>query len=125
MRGSRSLPSVASTLFGAWIAFCAGTSVAQNMFFLRDAPISFMDREDKAMMMRNYEQALDSLPDGDTNGWHNPKTGNSGTATPLKTMKENGRTCRLLEITNDAGGQSAHSEWTLCKTKNGWKVSAR
>jgi surface antigen len=125
MPPSRTLTFVASIPLAASIALCAGTALAQNMRFLRDAPISFMNREDSAMMMRNYEEALDSLPDGDTNAWLNPKTGHSGTATPLKTMKQNGTTCRLLEITNNAGGQSARSEWTACKTKNGWRTSGR
>jgi len=45
-----------------------------------------------------------------------------GTATPLKTTKEKGMTCRLLEITNQAGGLSGRSELTFCKTKDGWKI---
>jgi surface antigen len=125
MLGSKTLVSVAAILSGASIALCAGTTLAQNMRFLRNAPVSFMNKEDTAMMVRNYEEALDSLPDGDTNAWLNPKTGASGTATPLKTMKRNGTTCRLLEITNNAGGQSARTEWTVCKTKNGWRTSGR
>ena len=125
MPASRTLTFVASLPLAASIALCAGPTLAQNMRFLQDAPISFMNREDNAMMVRNYEEALDSLPDGHTNAWLNPTTGHSGTATPLKTMKENGQTCRLLEITNNAGGQSARSEWTVCKTKSGWRVSGR
>jgi hypothetical protein len=79
----------APILLAASITLCAGATLAQNTRFLRDAPISFMTREDHAMLVRNYEEALDSLPDGYTNAWLNPKTGHSGTATPLKTMKEN------------------------------------
>ena len=125
MPASRTLKLVASLSFVAPIALFAGTTLAQNMRFLRDSPISFMNREDNAMMVRNYEEALDKLPDGHTNAWVNAKTGHSGTATPLRTMKQNGQTCRLLEITNNAGGQSARSEWTVCKTKNGWRTSGR
>lgn len=112
-------------LLGVSMALCAGTVLAQNISFMRDAPISFMNRDDTAMMMRNYQQALDSLPDGHTNTWSNPKTGHSGTATPLKTMKDGGKNCRLIEITNHAGGQSGRSEWTFCKTNEGWKTSGR
>jgi surface antigen len=110
-------------LVGAAIVFAAGTAGAQVMF-LKDAPVSFMNKDDTAMMTRNYTQALDSLPDGHTSAWTNPKTGASGTATPLRTMKEKGMACRRLEITNHAGGRSGRSEWTLCKTKGGWKVSS-
>jgi surface antigen len=112
-------------LAGASIALCAGQAGAQMISFMKDAPISFMNREDTAMLVRNYQQALDSLPDGHTNAWTNPKTGHSGTATPLKTTKEKGTTCRLIEITNHAGGQSGRSEWTFCKTKEGWKTAGR
>ena len=112
-------------LAGVSIAFVAGTAAAQNLGFLKDSPVARMNREDTAMLARNYQQALDSLPDGHTNTWTNPKTGSSGTATPLKTMQEKGTTCRVLEMTNQAGGLSGRSEWTFCKTKDGWKTSGR
>ena len=109
-------------LVGASVALFAATAAAQTTTFLRDAPISFMNRDDTAMLVRNYTQALDTLPDGHTNTWTNPKTGATGTATPLKTMQQKGMTCRQLELTNHAGGQSGRSEWTFCKTKAGWKI---
>jgi surface antigen len=112
-------------LVGVSLALGGGIAAGQTTTFMKDAPISFMNREDTAMLVRNYQQALDSLPDGHTNAWTNPKTGHSGTATPLRTMKEKGTTCRLLEVTNHAGGQSGRSEWTFCKTKEGWKTSGR
>ena len=112
-------------LVGVSIALGAATATAQNLGFLRDSPVSRMNSEDTAMLVRNYQQALDSLPDGYTNAWTNPKTGASGTATPLKSTKEKGTACRLLEITNQAGGQSGRSEWTFCKTKDGWRTSGR
>jgi surface antigen len=112
-------------LVGASFALAAASATAQTITFMRDAPISHMNREDTAMMVRNYTQALDSLPDGHVNTWTNPKTGATGTATPLKTTKEKGTTCRLIEITNHAGGKSGRSEWTFCKTKDGWRTSGR
>jgi surface antigen len=111
-------------LVGVSLALGGGIAAGQTMTFMKDAPISFMNREDTAMLVRNYTQALDSLPDGHTNAWTNPKTGHSGTATPLRTMKEKGMACRRLEMTNNAGGQSGRSEWTFCKTKDGWKVAS-
>jgi len=119
------MPATRTFLIGLSLAMCAGAAAAQNIGFLRDAPISFMNKDDTALLTRNYQEALDSLPDGHTNAWSNPKTGHSGTATPLKTMKDAGRNCRLLEVTNSAGGQSGRSEWTFCKTKDGWKTSGR
>ena len=112
-------------LVGVSIALGAGSATAQSFGFMQDAPVARMNREDTAMLVRNYQEALDSLPDGHTNTWTNPKTGSSGTATPLKTMKDKGMTCRLLEMTNHAGGMSARNEWTFCKTKYGWRTSGR
>jgi surface antigen len=112
-------------LVGASFALAAASATAQLITFMKDAPISRMNREDTAMMTRNYEQALDSLPDGHINTWTNAKTGASGTATPLNTTKQKGMTCRLIEITNHAGGLSGRSEWTFCKTKDGWRTSGR
>ncbi len=119
MRRTRNL------LVGASIAFVAGIATAQTFGFMQDAPVSKMNREDTTMLVRNYQQALDSLPDGHTNAWTNPKTGSSGTATPLNTTKEKGMTCRRLELTNNAGGMSGRTEWTFCKTKDGWRTSGR
>jgi surface antigen len=110
-------------LIGLSISLCAGAAQGQRIGFMQDAPVSFMNREDTALLERNYREALDTLPDGYTNTWTNPKTGHSGTATPLRTTKEGGTTCRLLEITNHAGGQSGRTEWTFCKTKAGWRTS--
>jgi surface antigen len=117
--------SAGMILVGVSLALGGGSVAGQTTTFLRDAPISFMNKEDTTLLVRNYQQALDSLPDGHTNAWANSKTGHSGTATPLKTMKEGGTTCRLIEITNNAGGQSGRSEWKFCKTKEGWRSSGR
>lgn len=118
----RAIPTLLVTFA---LPLCAATSLAQNIDFLRDAPIAHMTKEDIALMERNYLQALDSLPDGHTNTWTNPKTGASGTATPTRTTKQDGATCRMLEITNQAGGRSGRSEWTFCETKGGWRTSGR
>jgi surface antigen len=115
------MPRIRTLLAGVSLALVAGTAAAQ-FGFLRDSAMSFMNREDTQLLVRNYTQALDSLPDGHTSTWTNPKTGHSGTATPLSTTKQKGMTCRLLEITNHAGGKSGRSEFTFCKTKDGWRI---
>jgi surface antigen len=84
--------------------------------------MSFMNRDDIAMISANFNQALESLPDGHTNTWTNPKSGHSGTASPMKSFKENGMACRTLEMTNTAGGQTGRSELVFCKTSAGWKA---
>jgi len=110
----------------AALAALAATSLAvnaQNMGFLRDSPIQRMTREDTVMMMRNSSEALSRNADGETSGWSNPKTGASGTATPLRTFTEKGMKCRETRYTNHAGGFNGESTFNLCRVASGeWKV---
>ena len=96
---------------------------AQNMGFLRDSPIQKMTPQDSEMMMRNSNEALNRNADGETSGWSNPKTGASGTATPLRTFTQKGMKCRETQYTNHAGGFNGASTFTLCQVASGqWKV---
>ena len=47
-------------LVGVSIALGAGGAAAQNLGFLQDSPVARMNREDTAMLARNYQQALDA-----------------------------------------------------------------
>src|SRR4029453_595753 len=84
-------PHGALTMKLARIAACAALVAAgfhvhaQNLGFLRDSPIQRMTKEDTGMMVRNSSEALNRNADGETSGWSKPKTGASGTATPLGT----------------------------------------
>jgi surface antigen len=110
----------------AALAALAATSLAvhaQNMGFLRDSPIQRMTKEDTVMMMRNSSEALNRNANGETSGWSNPKTGASGTATPLRTFTQKGMKCRETRYTNHAGGFNGDSTFTLCRVASGeWKV---
>jgi surface antigen len=109
-------------LVAAVMAVGAGSALAQNLGFMRDSAMSFMNRDDVAMILKNYTLALDTLPDGHTTTWTNPKSGHSGTASPMKSFKEKGMDCRSLEMSNTAGGQTGRSELVFCKTSAGWKA---
>jgi surface antigen len=101
----------------------ASVAAAQNIGFLVGGPMERMTQEDVRLLAKNYLDALDRLPDGHTNGWLNPKTGHSGTATPQKSFERGGRKCRLLEFTNAADGRSGRAEFTFCKQPDGaWKI---
>ncbi len=111
----------------AAFAALAATSLAvhaQNLGFLRDSPIQRMTPEDQQMMMRNSNEALNRNADGETSGWSNPKTGASGTATPLRTFTQKGMKCRETQYTNHAGGFNGDSTFTLCRVASGeWKIA--
>lgn len=106
----------------ALAAIVAQPAFAQQFGLFRgDTALGNMTKQDAAMMMRNYSEALDRNPNGHTSTWTNAATGASGTATPLDTGTAKGMTCRRIEITNSAGGASGRGEYRACKTKDGWK----
>lgn len=112
---------------GGWLAAVvmavgAGAAVAQNLGFMSDSAMAFMNRDDVAMIQKNYMTALDTLADGHVSTWTNPKTRHSGTAEPTRSFKEKGMDCRSLRMTNTAGGQTGSSDFIFCKTGAGWKA---
>ncbi len=118
---NRSCSAALSILFLAY-----GAAYAQgNMSFLTDSPIEKMTKEDIALLVKHSNEALSTNENGHTSGWTNPKTGASGTITPLTTFTQRGTTCRRTEYTNAAGGFKGRSEYTLCRAPTGqWKISS-
>jgi surface antigen len=108
--------------FAALAALAATVHAQSNMRFLEDAPIEKMTREDLALMLKNSNEALSRNADGETSGWANPKTGASGTATPLRSFTQKGMKCREAQYTNHAGGFNGGGRYTLCRVGNDWKL---
>jgi surface antigen len=110
-------------LAAALAASCALAQAQSNFAFLQDAPIQKMTKEDLALLMKNSNEALSRNADGETSGWTNPKSGASGTATPLRSFTRQGMKCREAEYTNHAGGFNGAGRYTLCRVPNGeWKL---
>lgn len=110
-------------LAAALAASCALAQAQSNFAFLQDAPIQKMTKEDLALLMKNSNEALSRNADGETSGWSNPKTGASGTATPLRTFTQKGMKCRETQYTNHAGGFNGGGTFNLCRVASGeWKV---
>ncbi len=114
-----------SGLVGATIvaASVSSSAVAFNEFFAKGGPLSYLTESDISIVRTAVRSALDTAPDGNTETWTNPETKSSGTITPTKTFTKYGLRCRSVQFTTYAGGQSGRSEWTLCKTKDGWKIA--
>jgi surface antigen len=112
---------VRAALVALSIAVCAVPAAAQNLGFMRDSTMSNMTRQDSDLLWRNVNDAL-ALPDGHVSTWNNPKTGHSGTATPVRSFTQQGMACRALDLSSTAAGKTASSSYTFCKTKAGWKV---
>jgi surface antigen len=68
---------------------------------------------------------MDGKPDGTTNAWQNPKSGNSGSATLLKSTTVNGQPCRRIRHTVLGKGKTTPSSYVvnICLQKDGsWKT---
>lgn len=106
--------------------FLPALSAAQNLGFLKDAPISFFDEKDMAMLMEAIDAALNEEHARATREWKNPDTGNSGKAEVLRAFKNAaGTACKRLRVTNLVhNGVNGRATYTLCKETDKWMVVA-
>ena len=97
---------------------------AVNELFLARGPLGHLKKGDIAIARAAIRDALETGADGYVHTWSNPETGASGTVRPTSTGTKNGLRCRVAEFTTYAGGERGASTWTLCKTKDGWKIAS-
>ena len=89
----------------------------------KDSPISKFTEQDMDYFEAARAEALEKRADGESVSWVNPKSGNSGTVTPIRTYESDGSRCRLLGIVNRAGNQSGESRFNFCQQADGgWKL---
>ena len=109
-KGSGKLAATAAgVLLGAWV----GSEVGKSL-----------DRADRAYAQQAHEQAL-AAPVGQTITWNNPKSGNSGTVTPVRdgTDQASGAYCREYQQTVTVGGKTEQAYGTACRQPDGtWKI---
>ena len=117
---------------GSMVAFVflTGASIAWgfNLDFLAHDPLRYFTEEDDSMFEGVVLQALDNNPDGQASTWENPKTGASGSVTPLETFvdPQKGVTCRRVEIVDQAKGMTQKETVVVCEdTGVGWKLLPR
>lgn len=104
-------------------ASSSSEAFAVNELFLARGPLGHLKKDDVTIARAEITKALETGQDGQTQTWSNPKTKASGTVKPTKTFTKDGMRCRAAEFTTSAGGQRGASTWTLCNTKEGWKVA--
>ena len=110
-------------LAGAALGCAAGTTIAAEGYFLKDAPVSRMTKEDFAIANPVIRKALDEGQAGEAYAWNNPATAASGEITLRSAPFESrGTTCRRAQFSVSAGGLKNVSAWTLCKMPDGWKA---
>ena len=110
-------------LGAAVIAAFPATVLAFNELFLARGPLGHLKKGDIAIARAAISDALETGGDGHVHTWSSPETGASGTVRPTSTVTKNGMRCRVTEFTTYAGGERSASTWTLCKTKDGWKIA--
>ncbi len=127
LRPTRSLAHLfVRCMTGATLLVVSAGSVASNLNFLKDTPISFMREADRKALNDAAQQALEKK-DGEVVPWSNAGTGNpvaiNGTITPHDTSTKGDRTCRTTTLVANAKGQTQSWTPTVCKTAGGpWKI---
>lgn len=102
----------------------AATSQAQNLNFLRESPIAWLDDNDEAILRATIDAVLEA-PDGTATDWQNPATGANGRVQVVDTHEAFGTTCRRLTMRNEARGRKGGGTYRLCLAKDGnWKFAA-
>jgi len=83
-----------------------------------------MDRRDRMLAERNASWALEYVPSGSTEEWHNPGSGHGGTFTPLRTYRRRGTYCREYRQTVVIGDQEHEAYGTACRQADGsWRIA--
>mgnify|MGYP001819680661 CR=1 FL=1 len=99
------------------------TAVAQNLLFLRESPIAWMNDADEAILRATIDAVL-AAPDGTTTDWLNPETGSNGRVQVTDTHEDFGTTCRRLRMRTDASGRKSGGNYRLCLSTDGqWKFA--
>lgn len=82
-----------------------------------------MDQADRARAQQAMSQAQ-AAPIGETVEWNNPKSGNSGSYTPVRDgQSSSGRYCREFQQTVTIGGKTEQAYGTACRQPDGsWQI---
>ena len=113
------------------ISFCllasalmqAGVVAAQNMSFLRESPIGWMDEADQQILTAAVDELLEE-PDGTVKDWVNPDSTAQGRLKVFDTHEDYGTTCRNIKMHIEAKGRKDGGIVRLCKANDGsWKFA--
>jgi len=126
------LGSLGGAAAGAGIAAIAGGSagwiVAAGLAggLLGGAIGHRLDNKDKQMAAQAAANAFENNRTGQSAGWKNPDSGNSGTITPTKTYQAgSGQYCREYRQDVVIGGEKQQAYGTACRQPDGsWKIQS-
>jgi surface antigen len=100
----------------ALVILAARPSLAGNLTFLKQAPVSYFNDEDMRMLKEAVHQVLDDSNVRASKSWSNPETGNYGKVEGRSAFKTAaGVSCKKLRVTNHASGVEGQATYTVCK----------
>lgn len=104
--------NVITTAMGVFIGGLIGHEIGRSM-----------DQADQARAKQAMSQAQ-AAPIGETVEWENPKSGNSGSYTPVRDGRSSsGRYCREFQQTVTIGGKTEQAYGTACRQPDGsWQI---
>jgi surface antigen len=91
-----------------------------------DIPSAKFNADDFRMQREAQDVVLASTDIGTTRSWENPATGNSGQIQLLRTFQSSdGRECKRIRITNQAGPTKGVSTMNMCRSGAGpWRIDS-
>jgi surface antigen len=91
-----------------------------------DIPSAKFNADDFRMQREAQDSVLASTDIGTTRSWANPATGNSGSIKLLRSFQSSdGRECKRIRITNQAGAEKGVSIMNMCRSGAGpWRVDS-
>jgi hypothetical protein len=109
----------------AAVLLASGSALANNLNFLGQAPISRYDETDMDLLRGALGKALTSEAMEVGFDFANPKTGASGSITPLRALTQGGLPCRELRgVLRHPRTATADAIYMLCKRDGRWKLAA-
>jgi surface antigen len=104
---------IAATAVGTLMGAALGSRVGKSL-----------DRADMAYYNRASQNALETMPAGQTLPWSNPQSGVRGTVTPSSYYQtDNGNYCREYTQTITVGGRTEEGYGVACRQPDGsWKI---
>lgn len=124
---SRRLAAIALLAIFCGTACTGALAFGGNLGFLKDAPITRFNDEDRELFQANLTEALETDAEGNVRRWDNPKTGSSGEIAILKRFTYADKPCRNLRFTNRTHDYpDATTQTVMCKESDGkWRVDTK
>ena len=103
----------AATFAGMVVGGVAGSAIGASM-----------DEVDRARLEQAQSDSLENGKIGETTGWSNPDTGNSGSVSPVRTYQNSaGQYCREFQQEIIVDGQTEQGFGTACRESDGnWRI---